>query len=184
MGCRPIVLAGMDLSYSDQTHAKGKDYLPESRFSSAEQMVWNVVSQASLRRPGWEGGKVSTTQQMDRWIQWFEVEIGRTRCPVINATEGGVKIEGAKTARLEEAVAGFKKRVRLPRATASLAYKRKELIKLLEKILSDDDLFTKEADDILKWEKPLRTDEELIRIRRDLRDKLASVLEKMKEKDR
>ncbi|MEK8022489.1 MAG: 6-hydroxymethylpterin diphosphokinase MptE-like protein [Candidatus Hydrogenedentota bacterium] len=106
MGARPVILAGMDLAMGARTHTKGARNQREfgSRFETTEQTVWQARKGATVRKAGWGGRTVWTTEQMLRWAEWFEAELAREKWPTINATEGGIHIAGAKEMTLEQAL--------------------------------------------------------------------------------
>lgn len=91
-----IVMTGFDLSFRDgKFHAANMatPYLkdrPES-FTLVEV-------------DGMNGTKVKTDISMSFYIKYFENAIKKCRCPVINATEGGAMIRGARISSLQDAL--------------------------------------------------------------------------------
>lgn len=108
-GADPIVLIGQDLSYSGKkTHVHGSIleeflYYKIDRFHTYDQ--YNAGQQLFADRvevEGYSGGRVLTDRKFLTYLEWFQREIKHTRARVINATEGGAKIEGAEPLSLGE----------------------------------------------------------------------------------
>lgn len=98
LGASPIVLVGQDLAYSDdpnKTHSKGTIY-DENKFNMLEEEKFNT--------PGYYGGEVLTRKIWLDFKNWFEVQIIKLNLNVINATEGGARIEGTKQMDLMEVI--------------------------------------------------------------------------------
>jgi len=121
MGCDPIILIGQDLActgdkmYSDKVGDSDStvEYDPESNayihhltgnkkrihaaVDGTKERVWEV--------PGYHGEPVRTIESMYIFLQWFNRVMptleDRT---VINATEGGAKIEGTRQLTFAEAI--------------------------------------------------------------------------------
>lgn len=97
MACSPIILVGQDLAYGKDktnTHAGGTIY-----DGNAIQL-----KQENIQTEGYFGENVFTTAI---WIQFkmlFEKMIQSTNSVVINATEGGAKINYAQQKTLNEAI--------------------------------------------------------------------------------
>lgn len=93
LGARIIILAGQDLAFAESgvTHVNGRD---ESQLQVERYQT-----------EGYEGGLVWSRMDWLEFKKWFEKMI--TRYPdhlVINATEGGARIEGAKQQPLADVV--------------------------------------------------------------------------------
>ncbi|MZP29464.1 DUF115 domain-containing protein [Heliobacterium undosum] len=94
MGCDPIVFTGLDLCYADgYTHADGT--------------VWRKKKEQDDRKRiptiNMYGEPVETTWAFQIFRTWFETEIPKSpHLHVYNASVGGLAIEGAENARLEE----------------------------------------------------------------------------------
>lgn len=93
LGARVIILVGQDLAFSKtgESHIDGRD-------ESAMQVE-------RLETEGYDGGKVWSRMDWMEFKRWFEKMI--TLYPnhiVINATEGGVRIQGTKQQRLSDVI--------------------------------------------------------------------------------
>lgn len=134
LGCSPIVLVGQDLAYSGgRTYAKGTGYETSKAEiddgSGVIHLKWNdealrVHGEAQgpqrtheeLRRvPAWGGqGEVESGAGFTGIISWFEGTAAATQAGGetrwINATEGGVHIEGFEDLPLAEVLAGLPER--------------------------------------------------------------------------
>lgn len=91
MGCNPIILVGVDLAFTNQkTYATGV-------VSSREKEDFQAEDFAHIIREDYQGNKVATQWKWlaeAEWIAKFQKEHPDTK--LINATEGGLKIEGIK----------------------------------------------------------------------------------------
>jgi hypothetical protein len=93
LGCQKIILVGQDLSYSNEgMHAKGSSYLSTSEFDS--------VNSRSRWVKDIFGQSVRTEPTFLNYKSIFEKKIARFSGNVVNATEGGLLIEGAEMGRL------------------------------------------------------------------------------------
>ena len=93
LGCQKIILVGQDLSYSNEgMHAKGSSYLSSSDFE--------VVKTRSRWVKDIFGQSVRTEPTFLNYKAIFEKKIARFSGDVVNATEGGLNIEGAEIGRL------------------------------------------------------------------------------------
>jgi len=98
-----IILIGNDLAYKDgrshtvHTHSDGE--------------LKNV-----LKTKGFYGGEIETSRTFRFYIEGFQSMICKCKVPVINATEGGAFIQGAKHAALENTLKS------LPKQCYSLEY--------------------------------------------------------------
>lgn len=97
-GYRHIILVGQDLAYTnDRTHSS--DTIKGAR------RVKDEVQENLTIIEGYYGGEVTSSQEFKLYRRWFE---GRIReCPnvcVINATEGGARIQGSVQMPLKEAI--------------------------------------------------------------------------------
>jgi hypothetical protein len=94
LGCDPIVLIGQDLAYTGgKTHAAGVATRADSGSEAGQLMV-----------PAFDGGEVATSQSLFTILKHFEAKIAASRAKVINATEGGARLEGAEPMRFSEAL--------------------------------------------------------------------------------
>lgn len=99
-GFGTIVLVGQDLAYPNgQVHASGAEYkllMGTNTINAKDKRYFEVEAN--------DGGKVLTEGNMDIYRRWFEERIREGKCHVINATEGGARIEGAEIQTLKEVV--------------------------------------------------------------------------------
>ncbi|MEC4674477.1 MAG: 6-hydroxymethylpterin diphosphokinase MptE-like protein, partial [Nitrospirota bacterium] len=95
MGCDPIVFVGQDLSYTDERmHVKHGGYLTES-----EQAA--IVADGLLTRDIF-GKPIKTNPTFVNYKAVFERKIKQFSGTVIQATEGGLALEGAETCLLAD----------------------------------------------------------------------------------
>jgi len=98
LGCQKIILVGQDLSYSNEgMHAKGSSYLSPSDFDlvkSRSRWVKDIFGQSVRTEPTFLNYKAI-----------FEKKIARFSGYIVNATEGGLFIEGAEMGRLVDVLA-------------------------------------------------------------------------------
>lgn len=90
IGASPIVLLGQDLAFGDseeESHAGGTIY--DNKDFTNE--VFSAINKTHTE--GYYGGTVPTTDIWINFRKWFEIEIFNENMVVINATEGGAKIE-------------------------------------------------------------------------------------------
>lgn len=102
-GCSEIVLIGQDLAYTGrEIHTSGTYHNDEWLTHTSRLLNLDTINQRIVRKrkikyvPAWGGGKVITDYVMDLYKQWFEDSVNKVSVPVINATEGGSQIHGAK----------------------------------------------------------------------------------------
>lgn len=102
MGCNPLILAGMDLSYHHKTrYAEGLARHGTDPEKHAKHDV--EVSQDTLKAVDMEGNEIET-----QWIwleeaaQFSELANSNPKKEILNATKGGLKILGIPYANLEE----------------------------------------------------------------------------------
>ncbi|MEC1178881.1 DUF115 domain-containing protein [Metasolibacillus meyeri] len=96
LGCEPVILVGQDLAYGKNekdTHASGTKYDELLHETKVEQLEWTE---------GYYGESVKTTKIWLQFKHWLENEINKISTMVINATEGGAKINFAKQFTLNE----------------------------------------------------------------------------------
>ena len=126
LGADPIIFVGQDLAYTDQkTHAEGthlegfEDFQyhvpdfwlkssPGSRDQSADDFSEKYIEYWSNQRLAWvegvDGQSVPTDAKMLTFLHWFEEtfrSLGEPRT-IIDATEGGARIEGTQIMPLAE----------------------------------------------------------------------------------
>ncbi len=103
MGCNPIVLVGMDLSFKEE-HSTDID--AHLHLSSADAEESNLIIKKDM-----DGNEVKTHWkwiQEGSWIEAFSQEYPSIK--LLNATEGGVGFRGITALTLEEAAAEHLKR--------------------------------------------------------------------------
>lgn len=127
LGADPIVLVGQDLAFAgEQSYATGTgregwkvrrvgdvvhvDYDDATLALFAEKgLAVPTKGQPCMDVPGWGGGEVVCTYDMALFRRWFEgagrALAGKRR--LINATEGGARIEGFEERTLEDVLALF-----------------------------------------------------------------------------
>ncbi len=99
-GANPIILIGQDLAFTDRrTHAAGTVYA-DRELKSLDGVMWV---------PGYFGGRVPTSSAWNNFRLWFEQYLsvlppGRM---VINATEGGARINGTLQMSFAEALTAY-----------------------------------------------------------------------------
>ena len=91
MGAKTIILVGQDLAYKgDKSHVLGLElYKNHDKFTSVE---------------GNNGEQLWTRHDWFSFLLWFEKEIPHYEGIVVNATEGGAKIQGTQIMTLEESI--------------------------------------------------------------------------------
>lgn len=95
IGASPIVLVGQDLAYGEKgTHANGTVYDKKPLDEKNEE--WIIE--------GYYGGQVRTREIWIEFKQIFEEIFKHTQRLIINATEGGAKIEGTTQCPLHDVV--------------------------------------------------------------------------------
>ena len=100
LGFRKIILVGQDMAFTGGTsHTKGI----EGAFGDNDEYI---QSRKLLQVEGIDGTLLETDVQMWYYKQWFEkaFKANENELQVINATEGGAKIEGAKNQTLISAI--------------------------------------------------------------------------------
>lgn len=102
LGCNPVILVGQDLAYGEsdkETHASGTKY-DELNMNNTRVEEFELTM-------GYYGKPVKTTKIWLQFKHWLESEINSLSTTVINATEGGAKINFAQQFSLKEAVANY-----------------------------------------------------------------------------
>ncbi len=101
--CDPIIFIGQDLSYPHkQTHIRGSIleellYYRINRIETYENYNSKMLLLSDrIEIEGWDGKMVSTDRKFLTFLEWFKKEIHETSSSVINSTEGGALIKGAK----------------------------------------------------------------------------------------
>ena len=97
LGCGSIILMGMDLGYPDNKLHTKDAFENEDDVSEEDENYFYVDSI--------DGGQVLTSSDMDVYREWFETMIQLDPdYKVIDATEGGALIHGAKIMTIDEAM--------------------------------------------------------------------------------
>lgn len=159
MGCNPITLIGSDLALGEMSHNKQVDSIGTVKVDKeTNQIKWEVQDPFSnlygdtynmgqaQQIPGYFGGAVLSTTALISFLTTYEHMIERLPKDkiIINATEGGAQIKGAKRLRLKQVIdtycqlkinkTKFKELLILPDTeTELIENKVKPLIKLMEK---------------------------------------------------
>lgn len=101
MGCDPIILIGQDLAFgpTGSTHADGCVFGETQKYLDAGDQYLEVEGNL--------GGTVRTNPLWYSFMKEYEKLIGLYNGTVINATEGGAKLNGTKIVPLKEALDTF-----------------------------------------------------------------------------
>ncbi|MFJ8234652.1 motility associated factor glycosyltransferase family protein [Ureibacillus sp. NPDC094379] len=101
LGASPIVLVGQDLAYGSkdgESHASGTVYDDKAQDQKATSLIQDYEIES------YDGGLVSTTYIWGYFKQWFEAQISNQQLFVINATEGGARIDFTTQKPLKETI--------------------------------------------------------------------------------
>ncbi|HID15263.1 MAG TPA: DUF115 domain-containing protein, partial [Candidatus Atribacteria bacterium] len=104
MGANPVILVGQDLSYtSNKTHVDGAAFSKEIDITRSKEVIWV---------PGNYEDKVPTLRNFIAYIKLFEnmahsFKKKREDFLLINATEGGAKINGTEVMRLQDVIDNY-----------------------------------------------------------------------------
>lgn len=109
LGTDPIILTGLDLSYkSGRTHLKGS-FIEIYALSKADRFqTVDTISTRSIRRGSpifmrdKSGDMVTSDKRLLLYKSWFENHMKGSGMRVINATRGGLNIEGIENRGLED----------------------------------------------------------------------------------
>lgn len=95
LGASPVVLVGQDLAFGgEKSHANGTIYESKPLHADGEELMV----------PGYHGGEVMTRKVWHEFKLIFENKISEISNLVINATEGGARIEGTVQHTLAEVI--------------------------------------------------------------------------------
>lgn len=100
LGFKKIILVGQDLAFTNGiSHTSGID----GAFGDNDEYI---ESRFPMQVDGIDGTRLDTDYQMWRYKRWFEKAIKQyhDEIEVINATEGGARIEGVVNRRLDETI--------------------------------------------------------------------------------
>ncbi|MGD9807290.1 MAG: motility associated factor glycosyltransferase family protein [Deferribacterales bacterium] len=97
LGCDPIILIGQDLAFAEDgtTHAKG------NKFGEKDERDF---MKKTFPVPGNYQKEVQTVELWESFRRAYNLSVSRTDAKVINATEGGAKIEGTEVMTFQEAI--------------------------------------------------------------------------------
>lgn len=113
-GCSPIIFIGQDLALNPES---GGTHIPEAAIYRMVKYLEDDMHHVDVPVPfqeetmsreplywveGIDGKPVPTIQSFMIYLRMLEDDIRKTKTPVINATEGGAKIQGAEIATLRE----------------------------------------------------------------------------------
>ncbi len=168
LGCDPIILIGQDLAFTDdeKTHAEGAHYGEKSA---------GYLAAGTIPVPGNYQDTVKTSPVFSQFLRHYERDVSSYKGEVINATEGGAKIEGTKLMTFQEAIEKYvkddidtldviKQNLKIP---TSKVKKRevKELLKKLHDAISFSDKLVEKlnigVEHCLAFEEIVKTDPEL-----------------------
>lgn len=94
LGFETIILIGQDLAFSDDKAHAGKGMMKDSDMKSRILMV-----------DAYNGGKILTRADFKYYIDWYNMKLPELKnVNVINATEGGAKLNGATQMTFQAAV--------------------------------------------------------------------------------
>lgn len=108
-GCDPIILVGQDLAYTGrEIHTSGTYHNDEWLTHTTRVYNLDTINQKVIRKrkisyvPAWGGkGEVISDFVLNLYRQWFEDSARKVSVKVINATEGGARIDGTEEITLE-----------------------------------------------------------------------------------
>ena len=110
LGCSPVILIGQDLAfYKNRMHCSGAYYQNDFIELTRREITLNYLEKEKLKKYSSSlketldifGQKINTTIALEAYKNLFENEISKFP-DVINATEGGLPIDGAKAITLKE----------------------------------------------------------------------------------
>jgi hypothetical protein len=97
MGCNPIILLGQDLCYkSRQLHVKGGEY------TYSEEDIDRTLDTTNIPETDIFGDPVVTNDVFLSYRNTYQRKIASYKGKVVNATEGGLNIEGAENRKLRD----------------------------------------------------------------------------------
>ncbi|MBN2159273.1 MAG: motility associated factor glycosyltransferase family protein [Spirochaetes bacterium] len=114
LGCSPIILVGQDLAYTGrEIHCSGTyhndEWLPRvSRLSNLDTINQGVIRKRKIKHVAAYGGRGTVISDFvfDLYRGWFEDSARKVSVPVINATEGGARIQATEERTLESVCGG------------------------------------------------------------------------------
>jgi hypothetical protein len=157
LGCESIILLGQDLAYTGrEIHCTGSyhndDWLPgTSRFINLETINQKVIRKRKIKYiEAYKGsGKVISDFVFDIYRYWFKESAGKVTIPVINATEGGARIENTIERSLYEVMSTVRMPDKTPDTILKLClHKNTDSIKKPEILLNGITLAIEELTDL------------------------------------
>ena len=100
-GFKTIILVGQDLAFTGGVgHAQG---------FALQETAEQVKQRSTCTVEGWDGSELSTDHQMKFYLEWFENKIQEIskKVTVVNATEGGARINGSVLMTLKDAISKY-----------------------------------------------------------------------------
>ena len=118
LGADPIIFVGLDLAFDPEggtTHASASALNRQhGKINPGESSAWlgpragaGMMQEQIVWAPGVNGEPVPTSQIMALYIRQFGEEFGKTRARLIDATEGGARLDGTELMPLRETLARF-----------------------------------------------------------------------------
>lgn len=104
-GCSPIILTGQDLAFGDKDGTL-VSHSNDTVYEDIDKTI-DTYSSPSAEIEGYYGGKVVTSLWWQDVKLWLENQIREKDLTVINATEGGAKIDGTIQRPLSEVAAEY-----------------------------------------------------------------------------
>lgn len=132
-GCEPIILIGQDLAYTDdkqhseEAHAAFED---DNQITSDKKYLWTEDIY---------GNQVKTTAVFNLFREYFERKTDSGMHTLVDATEGGAKIQGSKIMTFREAIDQY-----------CTKQKEKPIYEYLKDIPWDDETAMKKYDEIIE----------------------------------
>lgn len=110
LGCSPIIMVGLDLSFPDhQTHIRGsyheEDFFTQiSRLDTYDSRIYKILVQGNLKKEqNIYGETVYIDSRFQMYRDWYEKHIEANKdVKIYNATEGGISIKGMENITLEQ----------------------------------------------------------------------------------
>jgi hypothetical protein len=109
LGASTIVLIGQDLAFSDDGSHHSNE-TPYSQLSKEEEEKFSLTMDNNkvVYLDGYYGGKVKSKDVWKQFLYWFEHLIPVVEGEVLNCTEGGANIKGAKNIPFQQFVERYR----------------------------------------------------------------------------
>ena len=148
LGFKKIVFVGQDLAFTG-----GQTYNSGLKMKAGEDKEYQK-KRVMVQVKGNDGSILDTDYQMDMYRKWIENEILKLPddITVINATEGGAKIEGAKVMTLKEVIDSCKKEIDFEKLLdeVPLAFTEEERQKIIKEIKEEPEHLEEVKENIRK----------------------------------